>query len=480
MSTESAAHLVTFADLRPVDLFDDIDDAALSEWAAVAQWRSAEPGEVVIPGDAPAQGLWCLLEGSLQTFVRDGERLEPVGHQDAPTWIGAVPTLTETPITARMVALTTASLALIPATEFRRLALAHPAVHRKIMRQVRPVVTRFAAIQQNHERLAALGTMAAGLAHELNNPAAAARRSAADLAEALGVIGAAIREFTDAGIEREDAARIADLREQALQQCAERDTLSALDAADAEDEMRDRLEELDVPAAWRLAEPLAAAGLDPDWLGRLHDLAGPATPAAIRWVVASLSAQRLVSDLRESTERMSSLIGAVKAYAYMDRGGLVEADVHEGLETTLTVLSHKLKHTQIQIERDYDRTLPPLTIYGSELNQVWTNLLDNAIDALGERGTITLRTRRDGDCVVVDITDTGPGIPPEARARVFEPFFTTKDVGRGTGLGLDTARRIVVERHAGSLTFETSEQGTTFHVWLPITHPTLRESETSP
>lgn len=470
MSAERAAPPVTFADLRPVDLFDDIDDAALSEWAAVAQWRDAEPGEVVIPGDEPAQGLWCLLEGSLQTFVRDGERLEPVNHQDAPTWIGAVPTLTETPITARMVALTGARLALIPAPEFRRLALAHPAVHGKIMRQVRPVVARFAAIQQNRERLAALGTMAAGLAHELNNPAAAARRSAADLAEALGAIGAAIREFTDAGVEREDASQIADLRDQALRQCAGGDALSALDAADAEDEMRDRLEELDVPDAWRLAEPLAAAGLDAEWLEQLHALAGPATAAAIRWVAASLSAQRLVSDLRDSTERMSSLIGAVKAYAYMDRGGLVEADVHEGLETTLKVLGHKLKHKEIEIRREYDRSLPPLTIYGSELNQVWTNLLDNAIDAVGERGTVTVRTARDGECILVDIADTGPGIPPEVRSRVFEPFFTTKDVGSGTGLGLDTARRIVIERHGGSMTFDTSEQGTTFHVWLRI-HP---------
>jgi signal transduction histidine kinase len=470
MSAESTATPVTAADLRPVDLFDDIDDAALSEWAAVAEPRSAEPGEVVIPGDEPARGLWCLLDGSLQTFVRDGERLEPVGHQDAPTWIGAVPTLTETPITARMVALTDARLALIPADEFRRLALAHPAVHRKIMRQVRPVVVRFAAIQQNHERLAALGTMAAGLAHELNNPAAAARRSASDLAEALDVIGAAIRAFTDAGIEREDAARIADLRDRALKQCAERDSLSALDAADAEDEMRDRLEDLGVPDAWRLAEPLAAAGLDGDWLEQMHALAGSGAAAAIGWVAASLGAQRLVSELRESTERMSSLVGAVKAYAYMDRGGVVEADVHEGLETTLKILGYKLKHKEVELQREYDRTLPPLTIYGSELNQVWTNLLDNAIDAVGERGTITIRTQRDGECILVDIADTGPGIPPDIRSRVFEPFFTTKDVGAGTGLGLDTARRIVIERHGGSITFDSSEHGTTFHVWLRL-HP---------
>jgi signal transduction histidine kinase len=174
------------------------------------------------------------------------------------------------------------------------------------------------------------------------------------------------------------------------------------------------------------------------------------------------------------------LIGAVKAYAYMDRGGVVEADVHEGLETTLKVLSHKLKHTEIEIRREYDRTLPPLTIYGSELNQVWTNLLDNAIDAVGQHGTIIIRTRRDGECIVVDIADTGPGIPPEVRARVFEPFFTTKGVGRGTGLGLDTARRIVVERHGGSLTFDTSEEGTTFHIWVPLRPTASQPTETEP
>jgi signal transduction histidine kinase len=469
---------VTVADLRPVDLFDDIGDDALAEWAAVAQARNAEPGELVLEAGAEPPGLLCLLEGTLQMFSRNGDLLEPAGDQSAPTWIGAVPTLTETPIGVRMVATTQARTALIPAPEFVRLALAQPLVHGRVMRQVRPLMGRITAMEQNRERLAALGTMAAGLAHELNNPAAAARRSAAELADALEVIGATLREFVEAGIEREDAAAIADLRDQTLRGAAERSALSALDAADAEDEMRDLLEGLGVPDAWRLAEPLALAGVDEDWLARLQALAGSATAAALRSIAASLDAQHLVSELRESTERMSSLISSVKAYAYMDRGDLVEADIHEGLETTLAVLAHKLKHTQIEVEREYDRSLPQVTIYGSELNQVWTNLLDNAIDALGESGKITLRTRRDGACVVVDVADTGPGIAPEARARVFEPFFTTKDVGRGTGLGLGTARRIVEERQGGSLAFDSDERGTTFHVWLP-THPqTLLGTET--
>jgi signal transduction histidine kinase len=330
---------------------------------------------------------------------------------------------------------------------------------------------RVTALQQSRERLAALGTMAAGLAHELGNPVSAARRSAEQLAEALNVIGSTLREFVEAGIEREDAARIAQLREQALRKCAAGNALSALDAADAQDAMRERLEEMGVADAWRLAEPLALAGVDGEWLGRVQVAAGTATPAALGSIAASLNAQRLVSDLREATDRMFDLVTAVKAYAYMDRGELVKADVHEGLETTLKLMAHKLKQTQIEVKREYDRSLPQLTIYGSELNQVWTNLLANAIDALGERGAITLSTTRDGDCVLVDIADTGPGIPPDIQDRVFEPFFTTKDVGQGTGLGLDTARRIVQDRHRGSLGFDTGERGTTFHVWIPINPP---------
>jgi signal transduction histidine kinase len=459
---------VAVADLRPVDLFDDLSDDELAQWAAAARWRNADPGEVVVELGGHLEGMLCLLEGTLQSFVADGERLEPLGHQSAPTWIGAIPTLTEAPTGARLVAVTACRGALIPAEDFRRLALAHPPVHRRIMRQVGPLMSRLTAIEQNRERLAALGTMAAGLAHELNNPAAAARRSAAELADALVVIGSTLRQFVDAGIEREDAARLVALQEQAVRQASARKTLQALDAADAEDDMLERLEELGAPEPWRLAEPLALADVDDEWLRQVQALAGAATGAALRTVAASVTARRLVRELCESTERMSKLVAAVKAYAYMDRGGVVEVDIHEGLETTLTVLGHKLKHTQIQIERDYDRTLPPVTVHGSALNQVWTNLLDNAIDAVGQSGTITLRTARDGNCLLVDIADTGPGIPDDVRRRLFEPFFTTKDVGRGSGLGLDTARRIVEEQHSGSLTFDTSEQGTTFHVRLAL------------
>jgi signal transduction histidine kinase len=410
----------------------------------------------------------CLLVGEAQAMIVHEGRTEPVGRQVAPTWMGAIAVLTRGPLGVRMQALVPCEVAIIAADDFRRLALAHPAVHERIMRQMQPVLGRLAGAEQNRERLESLGTMAAGLAHELNNPAAAVKRAASDLAEALEVIGATLGEFVEAGIERADAERLVGLQRDALARAAEREELEGLDAADAEDEMLDRLEALGVPEPWRLAEPLAVAGVDDEWLGEVSRLAGPATGAALRWVAASLTARNLAADLQDSATRMGDLVKAIKAYAYMDRGELVQVDVHEGLKTTCVMLGHKLKHTSIQLVKDFDRTLPQLTVRGSELNQVWTNLIDNAIDAMGETGTLTITTSLDGPCVRVDIADTGPGISDADRSHVLDPFFTTKPVGQGTGLGLDTARQIVEEHHTGTLGFDTGPDGTTFHVWLPI------------
>jgi signal transduction histidine kinase len=367
-----------------------------------------------------------------------------------------------------MQAETPCRFAVIESEDFRRLARAQAAVHQRVMQRVVPVMSRVTELEQNRERLASLGTMAAGLAHELNNPASAAQRAAAQMAEALGVISSTLGRFVEAGIDRAAAEQLVALHREALERAQSRTSLDALDAADAEDELLQRLEHLDVPDAWRLTESLAAAGVDQAWLDRVAALGGSATAAALEWVAATLTARGLAAEIQESTARMSKLVGAVKSYAYMDRGGLVEVDLHEGLETTLAVLGHKLKHTTIEVERNYDRSLPKLTVRGSELNQVWTNLIDNAIDAVGENGEITITTRRDGTCALVDITDNGPGIPPENRDHVFDSFFTTKEVGHGTGLGLATARRIVLDGHDGSLTFDSHPGHTSFHVSLPL------------
>jgi signal transduction histidine kinase len=461
---------ITSEELRRIDLFDELDDEQLAEWVAVAVPLSLAAGEVIAEQDGESRGAQLLLEGQSEALIVDRGRSEPVNRHVAPTWMGAISALTGGSLGVRMVAVTSCRLALIPADEFRRLALAQPSVHRRVMQQVQPVMSRVTEIEQSRERLTSLGTMAAGLAHELNNPAAAARSAAAQLAEALDAINSALARFVEAGVERAEAAQLVALQKQAIAHAATASALDTLDAADAEDELLARLEGLGIAEAWSLAEPLAAAGIDDRWLSRVAELAGPATHAALRWVAASLAAGRLAAELQESTERMSRLVGAVKSYSYMDRGGLVEVDIHEGIETTLTVLGFKLKQTTIEVVRDYDRTLPELTVRGSELNQVWTNLLDNAIDALGDHGTIAIATRRDGtNCVVVEIADDGPGVPKEIAERVFDPFFTTKDVGHGTGLGLATARRIVVDRHDGSLTLDTQPGRTVFRVRLPLT-----------
>ena len=459
---------VTLEELRTVDLFDELDDEELGQWVALARPRHVGPGEVIAEQGKEPPGLQLLLEGEAQALIIAGGRSEPVGRHRAPTWMGAIPLLTGRSLGARMQAETACRLAIVAPEDFRRLAYAQPAVNKRVMQQVAPVTSRVTAIEQNRERLASLGTMAAGLAHELNNPAAAARRAADQLTEALQAIGAALAAFVEAGVERADAERLLGLQRQALAQAAAATALDTLDASDAEEELLARLRALGIEEPWRLAEPLAAAGVDQLWLDRIAELAGPATGAALRWVAATLTAGRLAAELQESTERMSALVGAVKSYAYMDRGGLVEVDLHEGLETTLTVLGYKLKHTSIELVRDYDRTLPKLTVRGSELNQVWTNLLDNAIDALGEQGTITIATIADGDCAVVEITDDGPGVPEDVAGRILDPFFTTKDVGQGTGLALATARRIVVDRHDGSLTLVSTPGRTTFRVRLPF------------
>jgi signal transduction histidine kinase len=459
---------VTVADLRPIDLFDDLDDEELERWAAVTHVQEYKAGDIVAEQGQRQPSMYLVLEGTLQALLVNDGRAEPAGQHNAPTWIGAIGVLIEMPISLRIQAGTDARIGIVPADAALDLILEQSAIRKRVLQQVRPVLGRIEAVEQNRERLAALGTMAAGLAHELNNPAAAAKRAAADMCEAVEILTNTISRFVHSGVERDEAEELAAMQQAALKHATDNPALDTIDAADAEDELTDALERLEVPEPWRLTEPLVRAGVDTGWVERVHELAGPATTAVLEWVAASLTARGLAAELSDSAQRMSGLVGAVKSYAYMDRGDVVETDIHEGLDTTLVVLGHKLKHTDIAIERHYDRTLPNVLANGSELNQVWTNLLDNAIDALGQGGTITVRTRRESECAVVEISDDGPGIPEDVRARIFEPFFTTKGVGEGTGLGLDTVRRIVQERHHGTVAVDSRPGDTTFRVWLPL------------
>jgi signal transduction histidine kinase len=458
----------TIAELRPMDLFTELSDDELQVWCDAAEVHDLPAGTELAKQDQTKTGLILILTGTVEALVQDGTGDEPIGDHVAPTWMGAIPTLVGGPSAVRMVARDDVRIAAIEPERFIDLILTHRPVFQRVMAMVRPVTRRITAREQSRERLAALGTMSAGLAHELNNPASAANRAAADLGETLEVLTDTVGLLVEAGIEREHAGKLVKLQREAAQIAAAHKPLSTLDAADAEDAVTDALTAAGVSDAWQIAEPLAAAGIDADFVARVADAAGPATATTLRWISASLNARQLSAELRESTDRMSKLVKAIKAYAYMDRGEVVQVDVREGLDTTLTILGHKLKHTGIEIERDYDESLPQLTVHAAELNQVWTNLLVNAIDALGETGHIKITTRADGDCAEVDISDDGPGIPDAIRDRIFDPFFTTKGVGQGTGLGLDTARRILVDHHHGSLTFESAPGRTLFRARLPI------------
>jgi signal transduction histidine kinase len=459
---------VAVAELRAIDLFDGLDDALVARWAEAASLDTYAPGDYVIRIDQRPVSFRMLLEGRLDGLVRRNGEEERDHTHVAPTWIGAMLALSGDPSPISLRAVEPARVASIPCDDFKRLLFESPPAFDRVIHVFRSVFTRFEGAELQREKLTALGRMSAGLAHELNNPAAAALRTAGALRDALEVLSGVVGGFVESGVTREGAERLVALQREALARGTAPAPLDALAAADAEERMAELLERQGVPEPWRHAEPLAAAGLDEAWLARVAQHAGAALPIAVAWVSASLTARSLAADLQESTQRMSTLVRAIKDYSYMDRAALQEVDVHDGIDTTLTVLGHKLKHTDIRVVRAYGDGVPRICVYGSELNQVWTNLIENAIDALGASGRIEIATAAWANRgVEVRIADDGPGIPPDVQRRIFEPFFTTKPVGSGTGLGLDTARRIVVDRHEGDLTLTSRPGETVFRVRLP-------------
>ncbi|HTQ89847.1 MAG TPA: ATP-binding protein, partial [Streptosporangiaceae bacterium] len=333
-----------------------------------------------------------------------------------------------------------------------------------------------AAIGQR-ERLLALGSLSAGLTHELNNPAAAAVRATAALRERVAGMRHKLGMIAGGKWDRTTLETLITLQEEAAERVPKALALSPLEASDREDAISDWLEDRGCSDGWQLAPTFVAAGLDVAWLDHVEATVDPGTlEAALRWLNYTVDTELLMNEIEDSTTRISTLVGAAKQYSQLDRAPYQVVDVHELLDSTLLMLSGKMP-PGITVVKEYDRSLPQIPAYAAELNQVWTNLIDNAVSAMGESGRLTVRTGQDREGeVFVEFGDTGPGVPPEIKDRIFEPFFTTKPVGEGTGLGLDISWRIVVKKHHGDLSLESSPGDTRFRVRLPVTWQDVEES----
>jgi signal transduction histidine kinase len=463
-------------ELRGLFLFERLTDEQLAWLAERGEVAGYEAGSTVYEAGEPATCLFVLLEGTLSMLMRAGGTEIEVNRTDhRGTYAGAFFAYLDLPIARSYAgsvrAVTDCRFWVLPATDFGW-----------AVREWFPMATHMLegfAIQgmgsqqtvATRERLVALGTVTAGLTHELNNPATAVARATQTLSERLAGLWDELAGLAEGGLAAGQLAALADLVRQASGSRAGQAPLSPLEASDREDELGGWLEEHGVAGAWDLAPPLVAAGLDSGWLERLAAaVPAGALPRAVGVAAMTVEAGSLLEEVAEASGRISALIGAAKQYSQMDRSPLQQVDVHDLLESTLTMLKHKLE-TGIEVVRDYDRSLPQLPAYAGELNQVWTNLVDNAADAMegmDGRGKLTVRTARDGDRVLVEIGDNGPGIPEAAAAHVLEPFYTTKPVGRGTGLGLDICWRIVVQRHHGDLRFTSTPGDTRFQVLLPL------------
>lgn len=322
------------------------------------------------------------------------------------------------------------------------------------------------------ERLLALGSLSAGLTHELNNPATAAVRATSALRERVAGMRHKLGIIAARPYRRDSLETLIDVQERTAERVAKATALSPLEASDREDTISDWLDDHGIGDGWQLAPTFVQAGLDTDWLDQIAAAVDEDTlEGAVRWLNYTVETELLMNEIEESTNRVSALVTAAKQYSQLDRAPFQVANVHELLDSTLLMVSAKIG-PHITVVKDYDRSLPKIPAYPSELNQVWTNLIDNAVSAMNSTdadGTLTVRTARDGDHLLVEFCDTGPGVPAEIRDRIFDPFFTTKPVGEGTGLGLDISWRIIVNKHQGDLRFHSSPGDTRFQVRLPLT-----------
>jgi len=452
--------------VRATPLFSGLDDAQLG---------CIEPGEVIdVPGGTVlvSEGektpfFFVVLEGEVRLTRAYDNQTVLMGVIKPGHFTGEITLLLDIPWMATARLGKPAKLFRLGQEDFWHMMGTCRSVAREIFHSAANKVRNLEGYSQQREKLASLGTMAAGLAHELNNPAAAARRAAAHLQETTDKVQVLLCQLTRT-LDHEHMRHLVAASQDALARSAKAPALDHLERSDRADTIATWLEPHGVAAAWEIAPTFVNAGLDTAWLDEFTGKLPAATHAdALGWLEARLNLKSLLAQVEQSTGRIAELVKAVKSYSYMDRSPMQEVDIHDGLESTLTMLGHKLKN--VTLTRSFDRSLPRIMAYGSELNQVWTNLIDNAIHAVNGTGKICIGTCLEDNQLLVEIVDNGSGIPPEVQSHLFEPFFTTKPVGTGTGLGLIISNRIVADRHGGEIEFESRPGETRFKVRLPVT-----------
>jgi signal transduction histidine kinase len=471
-----AGDRLTAAELRELFLFTELDDDQLAWISSHGDVVEVPMGQDVVAEADAATCFYVLLSGQIaMSRMIGGDRVETTRTDQRGVYFGAVQFYLNDD-KARIYGATVRAVSdcvvlALPAKDFaaefsRWFPMAVHLLEGMIlgMRQGNQLIGE-------RERLLALGKLSAGLTHELNNPAAAAGRATVALRDRVEGMRHKLAMIASGKLAGVQLKKLVMAQEEFVKKVRHAPPLSPLEASDREDELGDWLDDHDINGGWELAPIFVAGGLEIGDLEAVYAASDEDTlEGAIRWLAYTVETESLLREITDATTRISDLVLAAKQYSQMDRAPYRYVDVHEGLDATLVMFGRKLGDGGgVKMVKDYDRSLPQIPAYPAELNQVWTNIIDNAIDAMNCKGTLTVRTHLDDTCVVVEIGDTGPGIPPEIRQRIFEPFFTTKAVGKGTGLGLDVSYRVVVSRHHGDIRVESEPGATTFRVLLPTT-----------